>query len=71
MGEGGTERAEECTFFYGQGNGGHQLGTGLFVRKRIVLLVRRVEFISDGISYNIKRSLVQYYCSECARPMWR
>jgi exonuclease III len=25
----GTERAEDCTFFYGQGNGDHQLGTGL------------------------------------------
>jgi hypothetical protein len=22
--EGGTERAEDCTFFYGQGNGDHQ-----------------------------------------------
>jgi hypothetical protein len=26
--KGGTERAEGCTFFYGQGNGDHQLGTG-------------------------------------------
>jgi exonuclease III len=32
---GGTERAEDYTFFYGQGNGVHQLGTGFFVRKRI------------------------------------
>jgi exonuclease III len=25
----GTERAEDYTFFYGQGNGDHQLGTGV------------------------------------------
>jgi hypothetical protein len=28
MGEGGTERIEGCTFFYGKGNEDHQLGTG-------------------------------------------
>jgi hypothetical protein len=27
MGEGGTERAEDFTFFYGKGNEDHQLGT--------------------------------------------
>jgi hypothetical protein len=40
--EGGTERAEDYTFFYGQGNGDHQLGTGFFVYKRIVSAVREV-----------------------------
>jgi exonuclease III len=45
--KGGTERAEDYTFFYGQENGDHQLGTGLFVHKRILSAVRRVEFISD------------------------
>jgi hypothetical protein len=34
--KGGTERAEDYAFFYGQGNGDHQLGTGFFVHKRIV-----------------------------------
>jgi hypothetical protein len=34
MGEGGTERAEDYTFFYGEGNEDHQLGTGFFVHKR-------------------------------------
>jgi hypothetical protein len=34
--KGGTERAEDYTFFYGQGNGDHQLGTGSFVHKRIL-----------------------------------
>jgi hypothetical protein len=32
--KGGTERAEDYTFLYGQGNGDHQLGTGFFVHKR-------------------------------------
>jgi hypothetical protein len=29
--KGGTERAEDYTFFYGEGNGDHQLGTGFFL----------------------------------------
>jgi hypothetical protein len=49
--KGGTERAEDYTFFYGQGSGDHQLGTGFFVHKRIISAVRRVEFISDRMSY--------------------
>jgi hypothetical protein len=49
--KGGTERAEGYTFLYGQGNGDHQLGTGFFVHKRIVSAFRRVEFISDRMSY--------------------
>jgi hypothetical protein len=28
--KGGTERAEDCTFFYEQGKGDHQLGTRFF-----------------------------------------
>jgi hypothetical protein len=51
----GPERAEDYTFFYGQGNGDHQLGTGFLVHKRIVSAVRRVEFISDRMSYIILR----------------
>jgi exonuclease III len=51
--KGGTERAEDCTFFLGQGNGDHQLGTGCLIHKRIVSAVRRVEFISDRMSYII------------------
>jgi hypothetical protein len=53
--KGGTVQAEDYTFFYGQGNGDHQLGTGFFVHKRIVSAVRRVEFISDRMSYIILR----------------
>jgi hypothetical protein len=53
--KGGTERAKEYTFFYGQGNGDHHLGTGFFVHKIILSAVRRVEFISDRMSYIILR----------------
>jgi hypothetical protein len=53
--KGGTERAEDYTFFYGQGNGVHQLQTGIFVHKRIASAFRRVEFISDRMSYIILR----------------
>jgi exonuclease III len=51
--KGGTERAEDYTFFYGQMNGNHKLGTGFFVQKRIGSAVRRMEFISDGMLYTI------------------
>jgi hypothetical protein len=42
-------------FFYGEGNGDHQLGTDFFVHKRIVSAVRKVEFVSDRILYIILR----------------
>jgi hypothetical protein len=51
----GTEPAGEYTFFYGKGNENHELGTGYFVHKRIILAVKRVEFISDMMSYMILR----------------
>jgi exonuclease III len=40
--KGGTERAEDYTFFYGAENEDHQLGIGFLVHKRIISAFRRV-----------------------------
>jgi hypothetical protein len=53
---GGTEPAGEYIVFYGKGNENHELGTGFFfVHKRIISAIKRVEFISDRMSYIILR----------------
>ena len=51
--KGGTERAGEYNFFYGKGNENHQLGTGYFVHQKITSAVKRVEFVSERVPYDI------------------
>jgi len=53
--KGGTVRAGNYNFFYGKGNENHQLGTEAYVHHRIVSAVRRLEFVSDRVSYRVLR----------------
>jgi hypothetical protein len=49
--KGGTEPADNYTFFYGNRNADHHLGTGFFIHKGVISTVKRVESVSDRMSY--------------------
>jgi hypothetical protein len=54
---GGTEPAGKYSFFCGKVNENRELSTGIFVHKRIMSAVKRVEFVSDRMSYIILRGM--------------
>jgi hypothetical protein len=43
-------------FFYRKGDENH--GSGFFVHKRITPAIKGVDFVSDRMSYNTKRSMM-------------
>ena len=47
----GTVSAGDYSVLYGKGKENHQLGTGIFVHHRIVSAVKKVEFVTDRVSY--------------------
>jgi hypothetical protein len=63
---------QEIRFFYGKANDNHELSTGSSVHKGIISAVKKVEFVSDRMTYNnTERSLVSYHCSERSCPNLR
>jgi hypothetical protein len=53
---GGIKLAGDYTFFYGKRNENHELGTAFFVHKRTISAIKRVEFVTDSMSYMTLRS---------------
>jgi len=56
--KGGSQPADDYTFFYGNGKASLHLRTGFFVHMGIISAVKMVEFIGDRISYIPKSLLV-------------
>jgi hypothetical protein len=51
--KGDTLPVEGCTFFCGNGNKNHQLGSGYFLHKRVILADKKMKFISGKTSYTV------------------
>ena len=55
MGQSGHSKSRGLYFFLWKRKRNHQWGTGFFVHHRIVSAVKRVEFVSDRVSYIVLR----------------
>jgi len=49
------QKSRGLQFFYGKGNKNQELGKGFSVHHRTVSTVKRVEFVSDRMSYIVLR----------------
>jgi hypothetical protein len=67
VGQRGNGKSRGLYFFYGEGKENHQLGTAFLVRHRIVLAVKRLEFVSDRMSCIVLRGRwCNIICFECS-----
>jgi len=58
-------------FFNGRWNENHQLGTEFFVHHRKISAIKRVESVSDRMSYIVlKGHWYDHHCSKCSCTKW-
>jgi hypothetical protein len=55
VGQRGHSKSRDYNYFYGRGNKDHLLARGFFVHQRIAPTVKRVEFVSNRVSYIVMR----------------
>jgi hypothetical protein len=55
VGQRGHSKSRKLQFFLWERKQNYQLGTGFFVHHRIVSAIKRVEFVSDRVSYIVLR----------------
>jgi len=55
VGQRGAQYEQGIIIFYGKGNKNYHLGTGFFEYCRILSAVKRVEFVSDRMTYIVLR----------------